>query len=184
MNPRNCPVCNVPLQPEAYEGLLIQRCPQCQGHLLEQTRFEALQRIPQKTLAELEAEARAGFAGDTPALVRCPRCHVTMLKWPLSVPGFDLHLDLCLDCQLVWLDGGELAMAQLVYQASPKFRDTQELQRRAAALDADPERKAAFDEAVAKLPVKPDPFREGLSEAFRDAIFRALAHPGPLPYRL
>ena len=184
MNPRNCPVCNVPLQPEAYEGLLIRRCPQCQGHLLERARFEAIQRIPQKTLAELEAEARAGFAGDTPAPVRCPRCHVTMLKRPLSVPGFDLHLDLCLDCQLVWLDGGELAMAQLVYQASPKFRDTQEMKRRAAALDADPERKAAFDEAVAKLPARPDPFREGLSEAFRDAIFRALAHPGPLPYRL
>ena len=184
MNPRNCPICNVPLQPEAYEGLLIRRCPQCQGHLLEQTRFEALQRIPQKTLAELETEARAGFTGDTAAPLRCPRCHVTMCKRPFTAPGFDLHLDLCLDCKLVWLDGGELAMAQLVFQASPKFRDTQELQRRAAALDADPERKAAFDEAVAKLPVKLDPFREGLSEAFRDAIFRALAHPGPLPYRL
>ena len=172
MNPRNCPICNVPLQPEAYEGLLIRRCPQCQGHLLEQTRFETIQRIPQKTLAELEAEARAGFAGDTPAPVRCPRCHVTMLKRPLSVPGFDLHLDLCLDCKLVWLDGGELAMAQLAHQGSPKFRDTREQMRRAAALDADPARKAAFDAAVAKLPETRNPVVAGVGAAFCDAILQ------------
>ena len=179
MNSRNCPVCNVPLEPEAYEGLLIQHCPQCQGHLLERARLEAIQRIPQKTLAELETEAQAGFTGDTAAPLRCPRCHVTMLKRPLALPGFNLQFDLCLDCKLVWLDGGELAMAQLAYQASPKFRDTQEMKRRAEALDADPERKASFEEAVAKLPEKPPPFREGLNEAFRDALFRLFIRPYP-----
>jgi Zn-finger nucleic acid-binding protein len=184
MTPRNCPICNVPLRPEAYEGLRIQRCPQCQGHLLEQARFDAIRRIPQKSLPKLEAEARADFTGDTAAPLRCPRCRVTLIKRPLAVPGFDLHMDVCFDCSLVWLDGGELAMAQLVYQASPKFRDTQEMKRRAEALDADPERKAAFDEAVARLPVRPDPFQEGLSEAFRDAVCRILTEPRSLPPRL
>ena len=184
MIPRTCPVCNVPLKPETYEGLLIQHCPQCQGHLIERARLEALQRIPQKTPAELETEAQAGFTGDTASPLRCPRCRVTMFKRPLSVPGIQLHLDLCLDCQLVWLDGGELAMAQLAYQATPKFRDTQEMQRRAEALDADPERKAAYDETVAKLPLKPDLIQEGLNEAFRDALIRSLTRHRIFGFRL
>ena len=169
---RSCPICSVPLAPVAYEGFQILRCPQCQGHLLDLSRYEAIRRIPHKTLAELEAEAQEGFAGDNPAPIRCPRCHVTMFKKPIAVPGFSLNTDVCRDCALVWLDGGELALAQLAYQASPAFRDVQEMKRRAEALDADPERKAAYDEAVAKLPEAPDPFTVGLREAIFDALFK------------
>jgi Zn-finger nucleic acid-binding protein len=176
---KNCPLCAVPLEPEAYEGLHILRCPQCQGHLLDLSRFDAIQRIPQTPLAQLEAEAREGGAGDNPGPIRCPRCHVTMFKKPLPVPGFSLRMDVCHDCHLVWLDGGELALAQLAHQASPAFRDIQEMKKRAEALDADPARKAAYDEAVAKLPERPNPVREGLNEAFRDALFRSFIRPYP-----
>ena len=169
---RPCPICSVPLEPVAYEGFQILRCPQCRGHLLDLSRYEAIRRIPHKTLAELEAEAQEGFAGDNPAPIRCPRCHVTMFKKPIAVPGFSLNTDVCRDCALVWLDGGELALAQLAYQATPAFRDVQEMKRRAEALDADPERKAAYDEAVAKLPEAPDPFTVGLREAIFDALFK------------
>ena len=169
---RNCPVCNLPLEPVVYEGLRILRCPQCQGHLLERARLEAIQRIPEKSLAELEAEAQAGFQGDHPQGIRCPRCHRAMDQRPLAVPGFDLHVDVCCDCALAWLDGGELAMAQLAHQGSPKFRDTREQMRRAAALDADPARKAAFDAAVAKLPETPNPVVAGVGDAFCDAILQ------------
>ena len=174
---RNCPLCDVPLEPEAYEGVPVLRCPDCQGHLLELTRYESIQRIPEKSLAALEAEAQAGFAGDNPSPIRCPRCHGAMQKRPLPVPGFDLHLDLCRGCALVWLDGGELAMAQLAYQATPAFQDAQKHKQCAAELAADPERKAAFDEAVAKLPLKPPPCQESLHEAIRDALFRLIFHP-------
>ena len=175
---RNCPLCQVPLAPEAYEGFPILRCPQCRGSLLELSRYESIKSIPEKTLAELESEAREGFAGDHPEPVRCPRCHLAMDKRPLLVPGFDhLHLDVCRACALVWLDGGELAMAQLAHQATPAFRDRQEMKRRAAERDADPERKAAFDEAVAKLPESQDPFTAGLREAVQDAFFQIIAHP-------
>ena len=179
MIPRNCPICQVPLKPEAYEGFLILHCPQCQGHLIERDRFDAIQRIPQKTLAELEAEAKAGFTGDTASSLRCPRCQVTMTKRPLTVPGFNLNIDICLDCKLVWLDGGELALAQLAFQASPKFRDTQEIKQRAEALAADPDRKAAFDKAVAKLPKAKDPIRAGLDESFLEALLRMFIRPYP-----
>lgn len=168
---RHCPICAVPLEPETYEGFPVQRCPQCRGHLVDLARYEAIQRTPDKSLAELEAEAKDGFAGDNPAPLRCPRCHNAMRKQPLSVPGFALHMDVCRGCSLVWLDGGELAMAQLAHQASPGFRDTQELKRRAAELQADPERKAAFDEAVAKLPEPQGIFSGAFREALIDALF-------------
>ena len=174
---RNCPICAVPLVPEAYEGFPVLRCPDCAGHLLELARYDSIRRVPEKSLAELEAEAQAGFQGDNPESIRCPRCHGAMEKRPLNAPGFDLHLDLCRACALVWLDGGELAMAQLAYQATPAFRDAQDGKRRAAELEADPERKAAFDEAVAKLPLTPPPCREGFNEAVRDALLHLLFHP-------
>ncbi len=95
-----------------------------------------------------------------------------MVKRPLPVPGFEnLHIDLCRNCSFVWLDGGELALAQLAYQATPGFRDKQEMKRRAAERDADPARKAAFDEAVAKLPDPPGVFERAFREALVDALF-------------
>lgn len=172
MTARACPICAVPLAPTAYEGLAVLRCPQCQGHLLELARYDALRRIPRKTIVELEAEAQTGFSGDTAAAIRCPRCHAAMSKRPLSVPAFALHVDVCVECALVWFDGGELALAQLAHQASPAFREVQEQKRRAEALAADPARQAAFDEAVAKLPEPQNPVRAGLTEAVWDAFLR------------
>ena len=176
---RDCPICAVPLEPETYEGFPIRRCSRCLGALLDLSRYEAVKNVPEKTLAELEAEAQAGFAGDNPHPIRCPRCHFGMEKRPLPVPGFDpLHFDLCRSCALVWLDGGELALAQLAHQATPGFRDKQEMKRRAAERDADPERKAAFDDAVARLPEPPDVFTEALREALVDALFSSRARYG------
>ena len=169
---RPCPICDVALEPEDYEGFRVLRCPECQGHLVELTRYEAIRRLPSKGLAELETEARDGFQGDSAHVLRCPRCRGVMAKQPLHVPGFDLHLDLCKGCSLAWFDGGELAMAQLAHQGSPKFRDTREQMRRAAALDADPARKAAFEAAVAKLPETRNPVVAGVGDAFCDAILQ------------
>ena len=170
MIPRTCPICAVLLSPETYEGFPVQRCPQCHGHLVELPRFQAIQRLPRKTLPELEAEACNEFSADTPGPLRCPRCHLAMQKRPLHVPGFHLHFDLCRDCALAWFDGGELAFAQLAHQASPAFRDSQDMQQRASALDTSPDRKAAFDEAVAKLPLEKDAFSQGLQESVADAL--------------
>ena len=174
---RDCPICAAPLEEETYEGFPILRCPQCQGTLVDLSRFEAIKSLPGKTLAELESEAQDGFAGDHPDPIRCPRCHLAMAKRPLPVPGFDnLHVDHCRGCTLVWLDGGELALAQLAYQATPAFREKQEMKRRAAERDADPERKAAFDEAIAKLPLDPHPFLEDSPHLVVDALLDVLSH--------
>lgn len=181
MTARACPICAVPLEPEEYEGFRVLQCPQCRGHLVDLSRYKSIQRLPRKTLPELEAEAREQFQGDTPEPLHCPRCHFAMKKRPLNVPGFDLHMDVCRDCSLAWLDGGELAMAQLGHQSTPGFRDTQEMMKRSADLHADPERKAAFDEALAKLPEATDPFTAALGEAVREVLF---SHRHPYGFRL
>jgi Zn-finger nucleic acid-binding protein len=168
---KTCPLCSVYLKPETYEGFRVFRCSQCNGHLLDITRFESIKRIPEKTLPELETEAREEFVADTAGAIRCPRCHITMFKKPIPAPGFNLHCDLCSQCHLVWLDGGELAMAQLAHQATPAFRHIQDMKRRAAELEADPERKAAFTEAVSKLPKHQDMFTEALNESIGEALY-------------
>ena len=174
---RDCPICAVPLEQETYEGFPIWRCPECHGTLLDFSRYEAIQSIPDTSLAELEAEAQAGFQGDNPNRIRCPRCRGVMDKRPLRVPGFEnLHLDFCCGCDFVWLDGGELALAQLAYQATPAFREKQEMKRRAAERDADPGRKAAFDKAVAKLPLDPHPFFEDSPHLVVDVLLDVLRH--------
>ena len=167
---RNCPHCAIALEPEDYEGFRVLRCPECSGHLVDLMRYEAIKRLPRKTLAELEAEAQAGFQGDSAHVLHCPRCHVAMQKRPLHVPGFDLHLDICRPCSLAWLDGGELAMAQLGHQSTPGFQDRQAHRERAEALEADPDRKAAFAEALAKMPIEKDAFSQGMKESVIDAL--------------
>ena len=174
---RDCPICAVPLERETYEGFPLWRCPQCQGTLLDFSHYESIRSVCEKTLVELETEAQAGFQGDNPDPIRCPRCHLATVKRPLPVPGFDgLHLDFCRGCSLVWFDGGELALAQLAYQATPAFREKQEMKRRAAERDADPERKAAFDEAVAKLPLDAHPLAEDPPHLVVDALLDVLSH--------
>ena len=167
---RTCPICNVPLEQEDYEGFPVLRCPDCSGHLVNLSRFEAIKRLPRKTLADLETEARDGFQDDNPETIRCPRCHIAMQKRPLPVPGFDLHMDLCPPCALAWFDGGELAMAQLGHQSTSAFRDREEMRRRSESLHADPERKAAFDEALSKMPLEQDALTQGLKESVADAL--------------
>ena len=99
---RDCPICAVPLEQETYEGFPIWRCPECHGTLLDLSRYEAIKNVPEKSLADLEAEAQAGFAGDNPDPIRCPRCRLAMVKRPLPVPGFEnLHIDLCRNCSFV-----------------------------------------------------------------------------------
>ena len=90
----------------------------------------------------------------------------------MNVPLLDLRMDVCRECCLAWLDSGELAFAQLAYETTDRFVDSQELKRRMAELEASPERKAAFEARVAKLPDERGP----VEQAFGDASESALRH--------
>ena len=87
-----------------------------------------------------------------------------MSKQTARFPVGVVELDVCRSCSLVWLDGGELALVQLGYESSAIFAEAQEMKRRMAQLEASPNRKAAFEENLARLPVEPSPVEEAVAE--------------------
>ena len=124
----------------------------------------------QKSQDELRAEASADFRASSSATLKCPRCHMPMRKQAADLPVLDLQTDICRSCQLVWLDGGELALLQLGYQVKSRFIDAQEFRRRMRELEASPERKARFEEDLAKLPEAKDPLEQALGEAGEELL--------------
>ena len=170
---RKCPVCSVDLVPTDYEGFRVMQCTGCGGHLVPLQRFQSIKRVNRKSPDELKAEASSQFSASSLKTLRCPRCHMAMRKKRADLPVLDLQTDVCRRCELVWLDGGELALLQMGYQATSKFIDAQEFKRRMHELEASPERKARFEDALAKLPMAKDPLEEVLGEA-GDMLLRAM----------
>jgi Zn-finger nucleic acid-binding protein len=164
-----CPLCRIDLEPADYEGQRLHSCPQCHGHMVEHERLELITRLRNHSWKALKAEAAAGFSGSTVPKLLCPRCRRRMTRRMVYQP-LRLGLDLCADCALVWLDAGELALVQLLYEASPSGQVTAELMNRVRELEADPARLARFEESLAHLPAEipdgPDSAGDGeLAEA-------------------
>jgi len=167
---KQCPVCRIDLVPTDYEGFRVMQCNHCGGHLVPLQRFESIKRIDQKSQDELKAEASSEFKASSSEALKCPRCHTFMRKQSANLPMLDLQTDVCRSCALVWLDGGELALLQLGYQAKNRFIDAQEFKRRMQELEASPERKARFEENLAKLPKAKNPIENALGEAAEDIL--------------
>ena len=160
---RQCPACAVPLVREDYESSWVFRCPSCRGTLLSTSRLERIERDPGRSPDLLKKEARAEHWTDTGAAIPCPRCRATMAKRPLTRGAATFYMDYCRACDLVWLDGGELALAQLVYETSSAGREARALQQRAQEAQLSPERMARFEQALARMPE--DAPSEGPAEA-------------------
>jgi Zn-finger nucleic acid-binding protein len=149
---RTCPVCLISLLSEEYEGVRIARCPKCRGVLLPGYKFDMIRHFRQRSSADLKQEAEADFSGNTTATLRCPKCRTKMEKHALARRLSLVTVDYCSTCDRVWLDAGELALAQLVFEASARGRELLDHQQRMLALEASPARKARFEEALARMP--------------------------------
>ena len=149
---KRCPACDQDLVSELYAGAKVERCPACRGVFVVQARLERIKREGVQPAAALKAEAAAEHGSDTRRQNRCPACRGVLEKRPLASRDTTLTVDRCRACPGVWLDGGELALVQLIHAASARGRDVLELQRRMQALEADPERKRRFEKAMAELP--------------------------------
>jgi len=160
-----CPSCAGQLVRTTYEGLPVFRCDECFGYLLGQKRVDGIKRSRDKSVEQLKEETLSESREDTKTIVRCPRCRMKMKKEFLAEPVF-LHVDRCKPCDLVWLDGGELARIQLGHEMTPQSRDAAEMQRRLKEMD--PQRRQEFEENLAKLP-EPESFVLG-------ALKEALTH--------
>lgn len=167
---RKCPNCSSMLTPMAYEGFDLLRCGQCHGYLAALNDVEIIKRVARNSQDELKAEAMAGFHGSNTGRIKCPRCHMSMHKQTVRMPALTLEIDICTPCALAWFDGGELALVQLDHEARTGFADAQELKRRMEELESSPERKAAFEANLAKLPDDLPPVEAALGESAEEAL--------------
>jgi Zn-finger nucleic acid-binding protein len=105
----NCPRCKTTaLLPVAFDGVSAERCPSCQGTWLPRSAFKSAVEHEDAEAGWLafelwrDAARFRGLAGD----LACPRCRKTMVR--LAYGDVDVLLDVCPDCQAVWLDAREL----------------------------------------------------------------------------
>lgn len=122
-----CPRCRMPLLPRTYEGLSIQQCPFCKGHLLKAGYMERIiaRREERFDPAEVRKarewrDSQRGMLKDACGLpaVRCPRCSLPMSKMFQSLVT-RVVVDRCTgpDCGAVWCDGGELETLQMLAES-------------------------------------------------------------------
>lgn len=171
---RKCPHCRCDLAPVTYEGHRILRCETCGGHLLSSSVRRGIEQTAGSTRPELAGEALARYRGRRTERIACPRCLRTMDRRSLGLPGVNADFDVCRDCDLLWLDGGELAMVQLNHEATAAFADSQEMRSRAAELESDPERRAKFQEALSRMPLLP-PDTSDFAPEFKETFLSDIA---------
>jgi len=106
----DCPVCRTGLQEGRIEGEPVQYCPHCRGFLATNPVFATIVR-------ERRAKRPASESAYTydPAELRrridCPKCRTRMDTHPFYGGGRVL-IDTCPDCELIWLDAGELTVIE------------------------------------------------------------------------
>lgn len=145
-----CPVCkDSDLQRTQYEEVNIHSCPNCHGTLMNANRLKAIQRRRTKSDEELETEFVAD-AQDTPHKIRCERCVTHMKKRKKKLGETEFMIDECAKCRSLWLDAGELAKLQLIYEMSDKGMEAKRFQDRLRNMS--PADKAEFEERIASLP--------------------------------
>lgn len=146
----HCPVCEQSKMDRVqYEGLQILQCPGCRGFVLEQRRLRAIEKRRDLQLDDLAQEIEHA-ANDTLSKLRCPKCRRTMEKRKKPFGPSEFWIDRCLKCKMVWLDFGELAKIQLIYEFSDQGMEQQQMQDRLQQM-SDEDRKA-LEERIAKLP--------------------------------
>jgi len=103
-----CPRCKATLTAVELEGARAERCPSCHGTWFMRSAFEAAAEHADADAGWLafelwrDAERFRGQAADLP----CPRCGKRMAR--LAYGDVDVLIDVCPDCEGVWLDGEEL----------------------------------------------------------------------------
>ncbi|MEQ8789985.1 MAG: zf-TFIIB domain-containing protein [Pirellulaceae bacterium] len=124
-----CPICNSPMVRQIRANFSLKHCEQCQGHLVDYDRLATIKRSKERDVQALMQEVGEAPGIDSLQRVRCPQCHEVMRKKRLPPPA-DFCIDICQPCNLVWLDGGELASYTLHYQISEQAQEAEEMRRR------------------------------------------------------
>jgi Zn-finger nucleic acid-binding protein len=162
-----CPACKtISLQRETYEGFNVDKCPECLGHLIPRLRQQGISRQSKLSPEDLEHQVLLERGEDSQKLLGCPRCGDRMRKLNKARPT-PFKIDHCIKCDVLWLDGGELALMQLSYESSAQAEESREMRRRWEEMSD--ERRAQFRENLRKLP-KESPQGGGLWSELFDAF--------------
>ncbi|MBD3246727.1 MAG: M48 family metalloprotease [Candidatus Omnitrophica bacterium] len=122
----SCPHCYQGLSPRYYEGEQIHVCPSCKGVLCGRSRLDTILIREEASFSpetvelahhikdECEQRFKEIRALKTPFILPCPQCGKKMRRKLLSRAA-PVEVDLCIWCDLVWLDRGELELVQVLY---------------------------------------------------------------------
>lgn len=167
-----CPVCGSELKRILYEGFAVFRCMSCHGYLMAKRRLDNIKRSDKRPVELLKQEVTEQSGSDTAEEIRCPRCRRKMKKKFIVAPA-SLHVDTCRDCEMLWLDGGELARLQLAHEISDRGRDAAEFRRRHREMT--PQRRAQFERDLAKLDSGEQSTGSVLGESFLKSLVTLLS---------
>jgi Zn-finger nucleic acid-binding protein len=119
----NCPVCNVPLAPMAYEGIEVMSCSRCEGCFLNFLRLRAAlagEQAPRSDAERSAALAKSGTAASAGADERdalpCPVCQAPMRRY-IHENSSGVWIDAC-GAHGAWLDAGELQQLEAWTEAT------------------------------------------------------------------
>ncbi len=103
----NCPVCHEGMELLEHNGRSLHRCISCFGLLVPSKLFNDIAYENGKQLQPLIEISEGTEAVNHKKKKKCPGCSkymvATNFKW-----DSEIKIDYCGDCELIWLDSGEL----------------------------------------------------------------------------
>ncbi len=142
-----CPTCGTELRRTTYESVPLFACERCRGHLICEARLDSIREERRYDEAELRRQAVHESSAERQNPLQCPACCSQMdRQHVLDV----IEIDVCLACDRVWLDAGEIALLQLAHEASTGAQSEREARARFARLVPDPNRRARLEENVSR----------------------------------
>ncbi len=111
MSSFTCPRCATILDDQRLDGLRLYGCPSCMGHALNLSQIR--ERMPQEGFRAMWQAARAAEASGP----GCPVCQRAMRV--IRAGRESVEIDVCVGCQMLWLDAGEQEKLGLGAPQSP-----------------------------------------------------------------
>ena len=100
----NCAKCNMELKKEFIEGIELDVCPKCSGIWFD---FNELSEILDKPFQKSLKNHKNNNQDHDLKRASCPKCGVAGKMINVIDLKKNTHLDSCIICNGIWLDGGE-----------------------------------------------------------------------------
>lgn len=118
-----CPNDHTTLVPDEYEQIIhVEKCPICEGMWLDAGELEKIQET-RLNVYEDELKRIPDYIGNAIELAKaeleeerpCPKCQSTLVKREYGYSS-QIMIDICPNCEGVWLDSGEIRELELFYE--------------------------------------------------------------------